>query len=154
MSQDDRADDWAGIYVVQKHRATQLHYDFRLEIGGVLKSWAIPKGPSLDHAQRRLAMLVDDHSLEHAEFEADDCVIWDRGRWRPQGDLSPQQQLERGLLEFELEGEKLSGGWGLVRLKDDPKNWLLVKQKDEHSRPGSEVTREQPESVVTGRTLD
>ena len=147
-------DRWAGIYVVQKHRATRLHYDFRLEIGGVLKSWAIPKGPSLDHTQRRLAMLVDDHDLAHAEVEADDCIIWDRGCWRPQGDLSPEEQLERGLLEFELEGEKLTGGWGLVRLKDDPRNWLLVKQRDEFSRPGSEVTTEQPESVVTGRTLD
>jgi bifunctional non-homologous end joining protein LigD len=148
------SDDWLSIYVVQKHRATRLHYDFRLEMDGVLKSWAIPKGPSLDHRQRRLAMLVDDHALAHAEVEGEDCIIWDRGRWRPQGDLSPQEQLERGLLEFELAGEKLTGGWGLVRFTDDPKNWLLVKQKDERSRPGSEVTTEQPESVVTGTTLD
>ena len=146
-------DDWAGIYVVQKHRATQLHYDFRLEMDGVLKSWAIPKGPSLDHTVRRLAMLVDDHALEHAKVESEDCIIWDRGRWRPQGDLSPAGQLERGLLEFELEGEKLTGGWGLVRLKDDPKNWLLVKQKDQRSRPGSEITRERPGSVVSGKVL-
>jgi bifunctional non-homologous end joining protein LigD len=140
--------------VVQKHRATRLHYDFRLEMAGVLKSWAIPKGPSLDHTVRRLAMLVDDHPVEHAEVEAEDCIIWDRGRWRPQGELAPAEQLEGGLLEFELEGEKLTGGWGLVMLRDDPKNWLLVKQKDEHSQPGSEITEERPESVVSGRGVE
>ena len=160
-------------FVVQKHAARQLHYDFRLELDGVLKSWSIPKGPSFDPSAKRLAVAVEDHPIDYGGFEGiipagqyggGTVLLWDRGTWNPLFD--PAQALAAGHLKFELFGEKLRGRWALVRLKPrsraaggrggDDRSWLLVKDRDAHARPESEwsVTDAQPESVVTGRDLD
>jgi len=139
-------------FTVQRHDATRLHYDFRLELDGVLKSWAVPKGPSLDPKDRRLAVQTEDHPLEYGDFEgvipekqygAGDVLLWDRGTWIPEGDAI--EGLERGRLRFRLEGRKLRGSWLLTRTRD--KNWLLIKRDDEEARSGSDITQEQPESV-------
>jgi len=152
-------------YVIQKHHAGHLHYDLRLESGGVLKSWAIPKGPSLDPADRRLAVAVEDHPLDYAGFEgtipageygAGTVIVWDRGTFRPQGGASFEAMLEEGSLKIVIAGEKLAGGFALVRTRMGGKmnNWLLIKEKDVHARPGSSVTTESPRSVVSGRDVD
>src|SRR5690606_28821821 len=151
-------------YCIQKHDATRLHYDFRLELDGTLKSWAIPKGPSLDPKARRLAVHVEDHPLEYATFEgsipvghygAGDVIVWDRGVWIPQGD--PEEGYRKGKLKFALEGEKLAGSWNLVRTRMDgnKEQWFLIKSNDETARPESEydIVREQPDSVLSERTL-
>lgn len=152
------------MFVVQKHAASRLHYDVRLEHDGVLLSWAVPKGPSLDPADKRLAVQVEDHPLDYGDFEGTipqgqygggSVIVWDRGRWRPVGD--PTEGLRRGTLEFELEGKKLKGSWALVRMHDrtgSDKNWLLIKHKDEFVRPGSSITEEQPESAKSGRLIE
>jgi len=136
-------------YVVQRHQARRLHYDFRLEIGGVLASWAVPKGPSLDPAVKRLAVHVEDHPLEYGRFEGDipaghygagHVDIWDSGRWKPQGD--PRRGLEQGKLHFELEGGRLAGGWVLVRTGSGDKQWLLRKLDDAYARPGHDAEAE------------
>src|SRR5579864_261918 len=115
-------------FVIQKHAATRLHYDFRLEYDGVFKSWAVTRGPSLDPRQKRLAVEVEDHPLEYGDFEGTipkgqygggTVQLWDRGYWKPQGDKSPQQALADGDLKFELEGARLHGGWVLVRMRSD-----------------------------------
>src|SRR5204862_6841214 len=133
-------------FVIQKHDASRLHYDFRLELDGVLKSWAVPKGPSVDPAERRLAVEVEDHPLEYGDFEGvipageyggGTVLVWDRGTWSPEGDAA--DGLRRGRLEFELHGEKLSGGWMLLRMKEHGESkpqWLLVKRRDATARPG------------------
>ena len=154
-------------FVVQKHDASRLHYDFRLELDGVLKSWAVPKGPCLDPAVKRLAVQVEDHPLEYATFEgsipagqygAGEVIVWDRGTWQPPAD--PAAGLRRGKLEFELEGEKLHGGWLLLRLtgarSEGGKNWLLVKRRDKASQPLDkiDIATSRPESVKTGRQLE
>ena len=150
-------------YCIQKHAASRLHYDFRLELDGVLLSWAVPKGPSFDPREKRLAMRVEDHPVAYGSFEgvipegeygAGAVVLWDRGTWTPLVDPSPA--LKKGELKFELHGEKLAGKWALVKIKgDDPKAWLLVKDRDEHARTTSEteVVSARPESVVSGRGL-
>ncbi len=151
-------------YCIQKHDATRLHYDFRLELDGTLKSWAIPKGPSLDPKARRLAVHVEDHPLEYATFEgsipeghygAGDVIVWDRGVWVPQGD--PEEGYRKGKLKFALEGEKLSGSWNLVRTRMDgnKEQWFLIKSNDETARSEGEydIVREQPDSVLSDRTL-
>src|SRR5574338_528799 len=133
-------------FVVQKHRASHLHYDFRLEMEGVLRSWAVPKGPSLDPADRRYAAHVEDHPLAYGTFEgvipegeygAGPVVVWDRGTWTPKGD--PVRDYRRGRLEFRLDGERLQGAWILVRMKGGEhteKDWLLIKLDDETARKG------------------
>jgi bifunctional non-homologous end joining protein LigD len=153
-------------FVIQKHAATRLHYDFRLELDGVLKSWAVPKGPAFDPAEKRLAVEVEDHPLEYAEFEgqipagqygAGEVIVWDRGNWQPLGD--PHESLQKGKLEFELQGEKLVGQWVLVRLHgrehSRKHNWLLIKRNDKHAQPLNQydVLDEKPLSVKTGRSL-
>jgi bifunctional non-homologous end joining protein LigD len=152
-------------FVVQKHDASRLHYDFRLEFDGVLKSWAVPKGPSLDPSEKRLAVEVEDHPLDYASFEgtipsgeygAGEVIVWDRGTWTPEGDVAAA--LKSGHLKFQLQGEKLGGGWALVRLKAGrakKDNWLLIKHRDEASKPTAEfdVTTARPESVKTGRLI-
>ncbi|MBX7273854.1 DNA ligase D [Stutzerimonas chloritidismutans] len=151
-------------YCIQKHDATRLHYDFRLELDGTLKSWAIPKGPSLDPSVRRLAVHVEDHPLEYATFEgsipaghygAGDVIVWDRGVWIPQGD--PQEGYRKGKLKFSLEGEKLAGSWNLVRTHMDGKKeqWFLIKSRDEAAREEGEydVVTAEPNSVLSDRTL-
>jgi bifunctional non-homologous end joining protein LigD len=163
-------------FVVQKHAARRLHYDFRLELDGVLKSWSVPKGPSFDPAAKRLAVAVEDHPIDYGAFEGiipagqyggGTVLLWDRGTWNPLVNLAaPAEALAAGHLKFELHGEKLRGRWALVRLKSrvrsaggrggDDRSWLLVKDRDEHARPEAEwsVTLARPESVTTGRDLD
>ncbi|KAA8709746.1 DNA ligase D [Pseudomonas cannabina] len=150
-------------FVIQKHDARNLHYDFRLELDGTLKSWAVPKGPSLDPKQKRLAVHVEDHPLDYASFEGSipqgqygggDVIVWDRGIWQPHGD--PQKTYEEGKLKFTLVGEKLSGEWALVRTRlkgsGSKEQWLLIKEKDSIARPADEydITQEQPQSVISG----
>ncbi len=153
------------VYVIQKHHATSLHYDLRLESGGVLKSWAVPKGPSLDPAERRLAVAVEDHPLDYAGFEgeipageygAGNVIVWDRGTFRPQGTESFETMLEKGAVKIEIAGEKLAGGFALIRTRFGGKgnNWLLIKERDARARPGSAVTDEAPRSVLSGRDVD
>jgi bifunctional non-homologous end joining protein LigD len=154
-------------FVVQAHDATRLHYDFRLEMEGVLRSWAVPKGPSLDPADKRLAMQTEDHPVEYGGFEgvipeneygAGPVVLWDRGVWEPESD--PVAAYHAGRLKFRLHGEKLRGSWVLVKSplgrdrRDAERKWLLFKLKDEEARPGVDIVAERPESVETGRTLE
>src|SRR2546428_11899176 len=150
-------------YCIQKHAASRLHYDFRLEWGGVLLSWAVPKGPSFDPRDKRLAMRVEDHPVDYGscegvipegEYGAGAVVLWDRGTWTPV--IEPGLALKKGELKFQLQGEKLTGRWVLVRIKgDDPKAWLLIKERDEQARPAAEldIVSARPESVLTGRGL-
>jgi bifunctional non-homologous end joining protein LigD len=155
-----------GRFVVQMHGAHQLHYDFRLELDGTLKSWAVPKGPSLDPHDKRLAVHVEDHPIEYASFEgeippeqygAGRVVLWDEGTWEPRGDARADYQA--GRLKFELHGHKLRGGWTLVRMgkpdADGKENWLLIKERDDESRTDTEadITAREPRSVTTGRLL-
>jgi DNA ligase D-like protein (predicted 3'-phosphoesterase) len=143
-------------FVVQQHDATTLHFDLRLEVGGVLRSWAVPKGPSLDPGQRRLAVPVEDHALEQGDFEGVHAgqsrgtgavIVWDEGEYAPlDGDLGA------GHLAFTLCGRKLRGGFALT--KTGPRSWILVKMVDERARRGSDVVAEQPRSVRTGRTIE
>jgi len=154
-----------GLYVIQKHHAGHLHYDLRLESAGVLKSWAVPKGPSLDPAEKRLAVEVEDHPLDYASFEgripegeygAGTVIVWDRGTFRPQGAASLEAMLGKGAVKVEIAGEKLRGGFALVRTRFGGKktNWLLIKEKDTLARPGSDITAEAPRSVLSGRDVD
>ena len=153
-------------FVIQKHAASRLHYDFRLELDGTLKSWAVPKGPSLDPGQRRLAVHVEDHPLDYADFEgiipakqygAGTVLLWDRGYWSPIGD--PRAAYRRGRLKFHLVGEKLRGIWNLVRMGprsgEDKENWLLIKEQDDEARRGdeSDITK-LADSVKSGRTME
>jgi len=138
-------------FLVQEHHARQLHYDFRLEIGGVLKSWALPKGPSLDPADKRLAVMVDDHPLEYFGFEgmipsgqygAGAVVVWDQGQYTLLEGNDPLEALEGGKVVIALHGEKLKGGFALVKMKGrGEKNWLFIKKKDAHSRDGWTLSR-------------
>lgn len=154
-------------FVVQKHDATRLHYDFRLEMDGVLKSWAVTRGPSLVPDEKRLAVHVEDHPLDYGDFEGTipkgeygggTVVLWDRGTWSPIGDA--HKGYAKGHLEFELSGEKLTGRWHLVRMHGKPgekrENWLLIKGDDEFARgeADADILEERPESVKTGRNLE
>ena len=156
-------------FVIQKHAASRLHYDFRLELEGVLKSWAVPKGPSLDPADKRLAMHVEDHPLEYGDFEGiipkgeyggGTVLLWDRGTWKPEGD--PHRAYRAGNLKFSLLGEKLHGSWALVRIRDrrqsrdDERSWLLIKHDDDAARPAAQyqVVEAEPHSVATGRSME
>jgi DNA ligase D-like protein (predicted 3'-phosphoesterase) len=141
-------------FVIQKHAATALHYDLRLEAGGVLKSWAVPKGPSTDPRDKRLAVQVDDHSLAYADHESERVIVWDAGTYRPLTDGPVEEALENGHLSFWLEGEKLRGGWTLQRTSAGAKpQWLLIKRRDEGADARRNPVSTQPESIRTGRTL-
>ncbi len=141
--------------MIQKHAATTLHYDFRLEAGGVLKSWAVPKGPSTDPREKRLAVQVDDHSLDHGDFESSRVIIWDEGTYRPLTDGPVEAALENGHLSFWLEGAKLRGGWTLQRTSGGAKpQWLLIKRRDEGADARRNPVSSQPESVRSGRTIE
>jgi bifunctional non-homologous end joining protein LigD len=151
-------------FFVQRHNASRLHYDFRLEIDGTLKSWAIPKGPGLDPAPKRLAAMVEDHPLDYGDFEgnipagnygAGSVMLWDRGTYELIGDLPARDQIAKGDLKFRLNGEKLKGEFALVLMKGRGKGneWLLLKKKDAEARPGWDV-EEYARSVKTGRTQE
>jgi bifunctional non-homologous end joining protein LigD len=153
------------LYNIQKHRARRLHFDFRLELDGVLKSWAVTKGPSLNPADKRLAVRTEDHPLEYGSFEgtipegeygAGTVMLWDRGTWTPQGD--PHEGLEKGQLKFVLNGERLKGGFALVRLpprgKEKQENWLLIKERDRSADRRADPIREWTKSITTGRMFD
>ncbi|WP_306224377.1 DNA ligase D [Bosea beijingensis] len=154
-----------GAFVVQKHAARRLHYDFRLEHGGVLWSWAVTRGPSLDPAEKRLAVHVEDHPLEYGGFEGTipagqygggSVIVWDEGRWIPEGD--PAAGMKKGHLVFVLEGHKLQGRWHLVRLKprrgEKRDNWLLIKSEDEFVRTDEDILETQPDSVKSGLSVE
>jgi len=148
----------AGVFVVQEHQATAHHYDLRLEVDGVMRSWAVPKGPSLDPAVKRLAVQVPDHDTGHNSFEGPGhgggVIIWDRGTYEQGGRVPWPEALDRGHAVFVLHGEKLHGGFALQRTgRGDPPQWLLIKRRDDHARAGSDVVAERPESVVSGQTL-
>ncbi len=153
-----------GFFCVQRHDATRLHYDFRLEVGGVLVSWAVPKGPSLDPARKALAMKVEDHPLDYGTFEGNipegnygggSVMLWDKGTYDVLGDMPAQQQLDRGDFKFELHGTKLKGSFAIVHMKHAGKGneWLLIKKKDEHAVPGYDINQF-AWSVATKRTQD
>jgi DNA ligase D-like protein (predicted 3'-phosphoesterase) len=150
-------------FVIQQHAATTLHFDFRLEVDGVLKSWAVPKGPSTDPREKRLAVEVEDHSLDYADYEgrigegygAGRVIVWDAGTWRPLTDGPAGEALDNGHLSFWLEGEKLRGGWTLQRTSAGEKpQWLLLKRRDEGADARRNPVSTQPESVLSGRTID
>jgi len=151
-------------FVVQKHRATQLHYDFRLEFRGVLLSWAVPKGPSLDPSVKRLAMQVEDHPLEYGGFEGvipegeyggGTVMVWDRGDWVPEV-ADVERALEKGDLKFALHGKKLRGSWVLVRTRgyggSEGRSWLLIKHRDQYAST-TDIVVEKPRSVISRRLL-
>jgi bifunctional non-homologous end joining protein LigD len=153
----------SGRYVVQRHRARRLHYDFRLEVDGVLASWAVPKGPTLDPSARQLAVHVEDHPIEYLDFEGvipegeyggGDVIVWDRGTWQPTGTTDPAGAIEDGELHFDVRGEKLAGRFVLVRRDPEDRGreqWLLIHKKDDHAHRGWDPERF-PHSVKTGRT--
>lgn len=150
-------------FVIQKHAARRLHYDFRLELDGVLLSWSVPKGPSLSPAEKRLAVRTEDHPLDYADFEGviprgqyggGTVAVWDRGTWEPEGD--PHEAMKRGRLTFTLDGEKLHGKWHLVRTRPQGKQegWLLFKGRDDAANENVDIVEEEPRSVITNRTID
>ncbi|MBS1881016.1 MAG: acylphosphatase [Actinobacteria bacterium] len=148
----------AGVFVVQEHAATAHHWDLRLEVGGVMRSWAVPKGPSMDPAVKRIAIEVEDHDRSHNEFEGrtdgGGVIVWDRGPYEQGGRVAWPEALERGHAVFVLHGEKLRGGFALQRTRRGEKpQWLLIKRKDEAAEPGSDVAAARPESVLSGQSL-
>ena len=153
------------VFVIQKHAARRLHYDFRLELDGVLKSWAVAKGPSYNPKDKRLAVHTEDHPMEYGDFEGiipkgeyggGTVLLWDRGYWFPEGD--PAQGYAKGRLKFRLEGEKMRGNWALIRMGgksgENGKNWLLIKERDDLADESFSVVDEEPQSVATGRDLE
>jgi len=167
-----RAKGKAARFVIQRHDATRLHYDLRLELDGVYKSWAVTKVPSLDPAVKRLAVEVEDHPIEYGTFEGTipegeygggTVQLWDRGRWKSQSDRPVQKDLAEGHLKFELDGERMHGRWALVRMRDKDArpgrkvrhNWLLIKEKDEYALRGEpDALLAADTSIKTGRTLE
>jgi len=155
-------------FVIQKHAATRLHYDFRLELDGVFKSWAVTRGPSRDPADKRLAVATEDHPLGYGDFEGTipkgeygggSVMLWDRGYWAPEPGVDPEEALKTGELKFVLEGERLHGGWVLVRMKRDKtggkrENWLLIKHRDEAAVEGDDLLKTADTSVASGRAMD
>src|SRR6202158_2383395 len=148
------------IYVIQKHRATALHYDFRLEWDGVLLSWAVPKGPSLDSSVKRLAMQVEDHPVDYADFEGvipegeyggGTVMVWDYGVYAPENTENVSRALAKGDLKFTVLGKKLKGSFVLVRTRD--RQWLLIKHRDDYALDGEDISETEPYSVLTKRTL-
>jgi bifunctional non-homologous end joining protein LigD len=157
---EKKSSELGNIFVVQKHRATQLHYDFRLEADGVLLSWAVPKGPSMDPQVKRLAMHVEDHPVDYANFEGvipegeyggGTVMVWDNGIYGPENTTSVTHAVAKGELKFALLGQKLKGSFVLVRTRD--RQWLLIKHKDKYAKEGEDITATQPFSVLTKRTL-
>lgn len=160
--------DRAPVFVIQKHDASSLHYDFRLEVEGVLKSWAVPKGPSVDPREKRLAIRTEDHPLDYAEFEgvipegeygAGTVLIWDRGTYenmteREDGPRPMEEALAQGHVLVWLEGAKISGGYALQRIDDEKDHWLLIKMDDREADAQRKPVSSEPRSVATGRDID
>jgi DNA ligase D-like protein (predicted 3'-phosphoesterase) len=149
----------AGAFVVQEHAATARHFDLRLEVDGAMRSWAVPKGPSMDPAVKRLAVQVEDHALSHNDFEGPTdgggVIVWDRGHYEQGGRVPWPEALERGHAVFVLHGEKLRGGFALQRTRPGEKpQWLLIKRRDEQAEAGSDVVAEHPGSALSGKSLD
>ncbi len=149
----------AGVFVVQEHAARAHHFDLRLEVDGAMRSWAIPKGPSLDPAVKRLAVEVADHTAAHNNFEGTlgegRVIVWDRGTYEQGGRVTWPQALTRGHAVFVLHGEKLRGGFALQRTRPGAKaQWLLIKRRDEYAQPKSDILAELPRSVISDRTLE
>jgi DNA ligase D-like protein (predicted 3'-phosphoesterase) len=148
----------AGVFVVQEHQATAHHFDVRLEVDGIMRSWAVPKGPSMDPAVKRLAVQVEDHEMAHNSFEGTTgsgaVILWDRGTYEQGGRVPWPEALERGHAVFVLHGEKLRGGFALQRTRSGQKpQWLIIKRRDQDARHGSDIVAEQPRSVASGVTL-
>ena len=152
-------------FVVQKHQASHLHYDFRLQVGEVLKSWAIPKGPSIDPSHKRLAIQVEDHPIEYKDFEgvippgeygAGTVMVWDYGVYELLEGEDPKRSIEKGWMRFHLNGKKLKGGFVLIRTKyqENRNAWLLIKENDSFARRGYDITKEQVKSAKTDLTLE
>jgi len=149
----------AGVFVVQEHAASGHHFDLRLEVAGAMRSWAVPKGPSLDPAAKRLAVQVEDHAIGHNDFEGDTdgggVIVWDRGLYEQGGRVPWPEAIDRGHAVFVLHGHKLRGGFALQRTRPGARaQWLLIKRRDEHARAGSDIVAEQQGSVLSGRTLE
>jgi DNA ligase D-like protein (predicted 3'-phosphoesterase) len=149
----------AGVFVVQEHAAGAHHFDLRLEVDGAMRSWALPKGPTLDPAVKRLAVEVGEHAMEHNAFEGtlEDgaAIVWDGGMYEQGGRVAWPQALARGHAVFVLHGQKLRGGFALQRTRPGEKaQWLLIKRRDEHAQPGSDIVAEQPRSVLSAKTLN
>jgi DNA ligase D-like protein (predicted 3'-phosphoesterase) len=151
------------MFVIQKHAATSLHYDFRLEVDGVLASWAVPKGPSTDPRDKRLAMQVEDHPVSYGDFEgvigpgygAGAVIVWDTGEYENLRDEPMSEGLKNGHISFALHGHKLEGGYTLRRTRGGEKpQWLLVKRRDDHADARRNPVSTQPESVLSGRTIE
>src|SRR5256886_14066323 len=156
----EKTSELGNIFVVQKHRATQLHYDFRLEADGVLKSWAVPKGPPMDPAVKRLAMQVEDHPTDYAEFEGviregeyggGTVMVWDMGVYAPENTDNVSKALAKGELKFVLLGKKVKGSFVLVRTRD--RQWPLMEHKEEDAKEGEDIAETQPYLILTKRTL-
>lgn len=168
-----KANEGPLIFVVQKHSARALHYDLRLELDGVLKSWAVPKGPSLDPGEKHLAVMVEDHPVEYAAFEgnipegeygAGEVIIWDSGTYSPDeggrllfhdraaAEAQMREGLKKGKLSFVLRGKKLKGSWTLVKIQKKEKDWLLMKHRDEFASPGTDILKNE-QSVISARTI-
>ncbi|MFW6269806.1 MAG: DNA polymerase ligase N-terminal domain-containing protein [Bacillota bacterium] len=146
------------LFLIQKHKTKTVHYDFRLEKGGVLKSWAIPKGPSYIPSEKRLAIEVEDHSLNGATEENDNKIIWDKGKYKNITGLQQNRKLipyyeayENGVIEIELKGEKLKGNWVLVAIAEEKNknHWLLIKKKDEYAKSNYNIVEDKPGSVIS-----
>lgn len=155
------------IFVIQKHKASNLHYDFRLEIDGVMKSWAVPKGPSTDKSVKRLAMLTEDHPLEYADFEgvipegeygAGSVIVWDAGKYKNirkhKENLSMSESFKDGKIEVSLEGKKLKGGYVLINTGNDEKRWLLKKMDDKEADARRNPLNTQPKSILSKKTVE
>jgi bifunctional non-homologous end joining protein LigD len=150
-------------FVIQKHRATRLHYDFRLEMEGVLRSWAIPKGPSLNPAEKRLAVETEDHPMDYGGFEgvipkgnygAGNVIIWDNGTYTMVDPETPEKGWKKGKLHFILKGKKLRGEWVLVRGSREPKQWIFFKVRDQHATEDIDITADRPESILSNRLVE
>jgi bifunctional non-homologous end joining protein LigD len=150
-------------FVIQKHRATRLHYDFRLEMEGVLRSWAIPKGPSFNPSEKRLAVETEDHPIDYGGFEgvipkgnygAGNVIIWDNGTYEMVDPETPEKGWKKGKLHFTLKGKKLRGEWVLVRGSREPKQWIFFKVRDKYATADGDVTEDRPESIISGTLVE
>jgi DNA ligase D-like protein (predicted 3'-phosphoesterase) len=151
------------IFVIQQHAARRMHWDFRLEVDGVLKSWAVPKGPSLNPSVKRMAVPTEDHPMDYANFEgvippgnygAGRVIVWDMGTYAPLGGKSMEEGLRKGHITFALYGHKLKGGFALTKIRSDEDAWLLVKMDDEYADRDTDIVTTRPESVLSGKTID